>query len=171
MTMVGMPPFVAPAHRLYDALTVSLPGMYSMPNVGQLLKDEIARISRREIKKATSALYKSSANFRREIASLKRRNAELERALKVLGRDRARSAVPNEAPATSAHRFSASGFRTLRHKLGLSAAQISKLIGVSMNTVFNWETKATSPRPRHLASIVRLRHMGKREVSRLLERQ
>jgi len=140
-----------------------------MPNVGQLLKDEIARISRREIKKATSALYKSSANFRGEIASLKRRNAELERAVKVLGRDRASSAAPSEVSATSAHRFSASGFRTLRHKLGLSAAQMGKLIGVSEQSIYNWETKVATPRAAFLPSIVRLRGMGKREAAGLLE--
>ena len=140
-----------------------------MPNVGQLLKDEMARISRREIKKATAVLQRSSAAYRREIAALKRKIVQLERAVKDAKRVPRGVAATNNEVAKSGSRFSANGFRSLRQRLGLSAPQLAKLLDCSEQTIYNWEKKISSPRPQHLAYIVRLRGMGKRQVSRLLE--
>ena len=44
-----------------------------MPNIASVLKDEISRISRKEIRRETSSLKKSSTSYRSEIAALKRR--------------------------------------------------------------------------------------------------
>jgi len=140
-----------------------------MPNIAQVLKEEMARVSRREIKKATATLHRSSAIYRREIAALKRHNAELEREVKALSRERAKSSVSTPASAKSSHRFSATGLRTLRHRLGLSAAQLGSLVGVSEQSIYNWETKVATPRSAYLPAIVRLRGMGRREAARLLE--
>ena len=140
-----------------------------MPNVGQVLKDEMARIARREAKKSNATLEKSSAAYRRDIAALKRQFKALERAHKTLEKNAKASAAPEKNLAEKAsYRFSAQGFRTLRHRLGLSAAQFGKLIGVSEQSVYNWETKIAKPRAVHLPSIARFRGMGKREVAALL---
>jgi hypothetical protein len=50
-----------------------------MSNVASVLKEEISRISRKEIRRETSSLKKSSTTHRSEIAALKRRVLELER--------------------------------------------------------------------------------------------
>jgi hypothetical protein len=57
-----------------------------MPNIASVLKDEISRISRKEIRRETSSLKKSSTSYRSEIAALKRRVQELERGLRRAGR-------------------------------------------------------------------------------------
>ncbi|TLY53695.1 MAG: hypothetical protein E6K53_00090 [Gammaproteobacteria bacterium] len=59
----------AQPHRRYD-LSERFLIENTMPNIAQILKDEIARISRREIKKATAVLHRSSAAYRKEIAAL-----------------------------------------------------------------------------------------------------
>ena len=141
---------------------------YAMANLGQILKEEIARISRREIKKATATLQRSSAAYRREIAALKRHVAQLERALKDAGKRTKTLPAASGESENAGRRFSAQGFRTLRHRLGLSAAQIAKLLEVSEQSIWLWESKRTSPRSESLAKIVQLRGMGKREVARLL---
>jgi len=69
-----------------------------MPNIAQVLKEEMARVSRREIKKATATLHRSSAIYRREIAALKRHNEEMEREVKALSRERAKSGIPTQPP-------------------------------------------------------------------------
>jgi DNA-binding transcriptional regulator YiaG len=137
-----------------------------MPNIGQVLRDEIARISRRETRKQSSALQRASAGYRRDIAALKREIATLRRELKKVPSSRA-AAV--EAPSASGKlRFRADGFRTMRRRLGLSASQMGKLLGVSEQSVYNWETKTATPRSSHLPTIARLRSMGKREVHQML---
>ena len=54
-----------------------------MPNVASLLKQEMARVARKEVRRETAAIKKASAGYRSEIASLKRRVAETERASSV----------------------------------------------------------------------------------------
>ncbi len=139
-----------------------------MPNIGQVLRDEIARISRRESRKQSSVLQRASAAYRRDIAALKREIATLRRELKKTS---SRPAAL-DAPATTSGklRFRADGFRTMRHRLGMSAAQMGKLLGVSEQSVYNWETKTATPRSAHLPTIAKLRSLGKREAHKLLER-
>jgi DNA-binding transcriptional regulator YiaG len=135
-----------------------------MPNIGQLLKSEIIRLSRREQKKLTLTLQKASAAYRRDIASLKRQVAALEREAKRLNRVQPKSLVASEARDETSLRFRADGFKTLRKKLGLSAEQTAKLLGVSGQSVYAWETKRSTPRRSQLPAIAALRQMGKREA-------
>ena len=53
-----------------------------MSNIASALKEEIARIARKEIRAETEALKKASSRYRAEIADLKRRLAALEQKLK-----------------------------------------------------------------------------------------
>jgi DNA-binding transcriptional regulator YiaG len=140
-----------------------------MPNIGQVLRDEIARISRRESRKQSSVLQRASAVYRRDIAALKREIATLRREVKKKPSSKS-AAVEASAETKGKLRFRADGFRTMRRRLGLSASQLGKLLGVSEQSIYNWETKTATPRSSHLPTIARLRTMGKREVQQLLER-
>jgi len=61
-------------------------------------------------------------------------------------------------------RFRASGFATLRKKLGLSAAEMGRLLGVSGQSVYHWETGKATPRRTQLPAIAAVRKLGKREA-------
>lgn len=135
-----------------------------MPNIGALLKEEIVRLSRRENRKQTAALQKASAAYRHEFAAMKRRIAALEGALKQAQKSNVRATSSKESTPTTSMRFVAKGFRSLRHRLGLSAAQIGKLLGVSEQSIYNWETKKAVPRRSQLPAIAELRGLGKREA-------
>lgn len=50
-----------------------------------------------------------------------------------------------------------------------SAADCGKLLGVTGQTVYNWERGQARPRQEQLAKIASLRRMGKREARGLLE--
>jgi hypothetical protein len=54
-----------------------------MPNIATILKEEIARVARKEVRRETTALKKAAATYRSEIAALKRRAAETERQLRA----------------------------------------------------------------------------------------
>ena len=53
-----------------------------MPNLSTILKGEITRLARKEIKAAVDPVRKANAGHRREIAELKRQVASLQRDLK-----------------------------------------------------------------------------------------
>jgi DNA-binding transcriptional regulator YiaG len=137
-------------------------------NLGILLKEEITRLSRREIRKQTALLHKTSASYRRDIAALKRRLAAVERSSKLVDKKFAKvgsADVATTATTSKPMRFVAKGFKSLRQRLGLSAAQMGKLLGVSEQSIYNWESKKTLPRRAQLPAIAELRGQGKRDVS------
>jgi DNA-binding transcriptional regulator YiaG len=143
-----------------------------MPNIGALLKAEIIRLSRREIRKEIMAVRKASVSSRHHIAALKRQIAALEQTAAQLTK-RADVQTKNEPAALPDRpvRFVAKGLKSLRQRLGLSAAQFATLIGVSEQSVYNWETKKATPRKEQFAAIIGLRGIGKREAQqRLLDK-
>jgi len=141
-----------------------------VPSIESILKTEISRLARREVRHQTAVLHKASTNYRREIAALKRQVSQLDRALKQLSKQAQRT-VPTSSPneADKPLRFVAKGFLTLRKRLDLSAEQMGKLLDVSGQSVYAWETKRTIPRKSQLPAIASLRGLGKREVLRRLE--
>lgn len=138
-----------------------------MPNVASLLKAEIVRLARKEVRVEIAALRKASATHRRQIASLKREIAALQGKAKALAKQAGRK-VEAEEPATKA-RFQARGLRSMRAKLGLSAAGLAKLLGVSPQSVYNWEHEKSTPRSSQVAAIAGLRSIGKKEARQRLE--
>jgi DNA-binding transcriptional regulator YiaG len=141
-----------------------------MPNFANVLKEEILRLARKETRQATEGLKKAVATHRTEIAALKKRVGDLE---KALGRA-SKQAAPEAAPATAEEggarrRFSAKRLAAQRQKLGLSAAEMGALLGVSAQTVYNWEAEKSRPRQAQLAAIAAVRSLGKREIKARLQ--
>jgi DNA-binding transcriptional regulator YiaG len=66
-------------------------------------------------------------------------------------------------------RFSARAVRAQRRRLGLSAADYGKLVGVSGLTIYSWEHGNRRPRKAQLAALVTARRVGKREAAAKLE--
>lgn len=139
-----------------------------MPNIAVVLKGEIARIARKEIRAETEEFRKASAQQRSHIAALRRRIDALERQLKRVGRTAAPPATEEESEAGTARRFSASRLAAQRRKLGLSAADFATLLGVSGQSVYKWEHGEARPRARQLEAIAALRGIGKREAAERL---
>jgi DNA-binding transcriptional regulator YiaG len=141
-----------------------------MSNIGTVLKEEIARLSRREIRKQVEPLRKAAATHRRDIAALKRQLIALQRHANTLAKrtPRAESDVSPNAPERPL-RFVAKGLRSLRARLGLSAPNLAQLMSISTQTIYNWEHKKASPRKEQLAKLAALRSLGKREARARLE--
>ncbi|MBN1507035.1 MAG: helix-turn-helix transcriptional regulator [Sedimentisphaerales bacterium] len=141
-----------------------------MPNIAAVLKEEIVRLARRETRRQTNVLKRASAQYRKDIAELKRRVSDLQRKVTPLQKQVLKS-VPSQVAKVDAQRlrFTASGLRSQRARLGLSAADCGRLIGVTDQTIYNWEHKASRPRKEQLARIASLRRMGQREAGARLE--
>lgn len=141
-----------------------------MPNIASLLKAEIVRLARKEIRHETASLRKASATHRREIAALKREIDALRRQAKGLARQAsAGTGAKADGQEGKSPRFVAKGFRSLRTRLGLSAAELATLLDVSPQSVYNWEHQKSVPRASQVASIAALRTMGKKEARLRLE--
>jgi len=142
-----------------------------MPNIAVVLKDEIARIARKEVRAQTDDFKKASAQYRTHIAALRRRVDELERQLKRAGKTGGRAAPAaaegdeDEGGLGTPRRFSATRLSAQRKKLGLSAADFAALLGVSGQSVYKWEHGEARPRARQLEAIAELRGIGKREAA------
>jgi len=136
-----------------------------MPNFATVLKEEILRLARKEVRSELEGLKKASAQYRSDIAALKRRVATLEKQASRLVKKVASKGAPEASgEATTRIRFSAKGLATQRQRLGLSAADMGALLGVSAQTVYNWEAGKSKPRRQQLAAIAATRGMGKRQV-------
>lgn len=142
-----------------------------MPNLGTVLKAEISRLARKEIRAEVEALRKASGTYRREIAELKRQVAQLQRNLKQAAKARpaAASAATSSEDEPSRLRFSAKGLQSLRTKLGLSAADFGKLTGVSGQSIYHWEQGKSLPRKSQLPKLASVRSLGKKEARARLD--
>ena len=131
------------------------------------LKSEISRLAKKEVRAETQALKKASAQYRSEIAALKRRVAGLEDQIKKQGKGvaRAKPAQTADEESGTSRRFRVAGFAALRKKLNISAAEMGKLLGVSAQSVYHWETGKTKPRASQLTAIAAVRKLGKRAVA------
>lgn len=141
-----------------------------MPNIAVVLKDEIARLARREIRRQTNVLRKASAQYRKDIAEMKRRVSNLQRRITPLEKQLLKN-VPSQAAEPDAEhvRFTAKGLRSQRKRLGLSAADYGKLIGVTGQTIYSWEQETSRPRKPQVARIAAIRQLGRREALARLE--
>ncbi|MDO8768685.1 MAG: helix-turn-helix transcriptional regulator [Burkholderiaceae bacterium] len=138
-------------------------------NIASLLKQEISRVARKEVRAEVQALKKASSSYRAEIAALKRRAVQLERLVGQLRKGaRKRTVDAAVIEPTAVVRFSAKGLAAQRRRLGLSAADLGSILGVSGQSVYKWEEGKNRPRAHQLSAIASLRKMGKREAAEKL---
>ncbi len=141
-----------------------------MPNLASVLKDEIRRLARKEVRAEMHSLKSASAQYRRDIAALKRKVKEHEREIVRLRKAAAKgTAVGSSADSGASTRFSSDWVAKHREKLGLSAADYAALVGVSALTIYNWEHGKSRPRSAQLEAWGAIRNLGKREAWRRWE--
>jgi DNA-binding transcriptional regulator YiaG len=141
-----------------------------MPNIAAVLKDEIRRLARREIKATTSSTKGAVAQYRRDIASLKRQMSSQAKEIAFLkAQEQKRLGQPPVKEVVEKVRFSARSVKAQRSRLKLSAADYGKLVGVSGLTIYSWESGKSRPRKQQLAGLVAVRGLGRREALKKLE--
>jgi DNA-binding transcriptional regulator YiaG len=108
-----------------------------------VMKDEIRRLARKEIRAATAGMKKDQTAFRKAVAGLRRQikahNYTIRQLLQVAAKQAKMTTLAPEAAEGSKTWVTAKGIRAQRKKLKLSQAQFGKLIGVSGYTVLKWE--------------------------------
>jgi DNA-binding transcriptional regulator YiaG len=141
-----------------------------MANLLSLLNDRILRLARREIKGQTQKTRRLTTQHRRDLAALKRDVSVLARTVAFLEKqERRRVASLPVSQEGSGIRFSARRVKAQRARLGLSAKDFGRLVGVSALTIYAWEGGKSHPRKKQLAPLAAVRQVGKREAMKRLE--
>ncbi|MFC1591398.1 hypothetical protein ACFL43_02620 [Thermodesulfobacteriota bacterium] len=111
-----------------------------MPNIAQILKDEIQRLARKEINQAIASLKKSSVSLKKTVAEHKQKIAALERKnIKLISQQG--KAVESPTGEQDDFRITGKQIKSLRGRLGISQIQLSKIVGASINIITIWENK------------------------------
>ncbi|MBW7865421.1 MAG: helix-turn-helix domain-containing protein [Candidatus Hydrogenedens sp.] len=148
-----------------------------MPDIAKVMKEEMQRLARKELKTALATLQKDLAALKKDAARQRRRIAALEkenrRLLRGMGPDRAAKSKPgsDEGKAVDRTRVTAKMIRALRARLGLSQTEFAKLAGVNGQSVYMWEHKEgrLTFRGGTKARVVALRKLTKKEARQKLD--
>lgn len=144
-----------------------------MANIGQVLKEEIARLAKKQVRKGTVIVRARAARLRGDIAGLKRQVLALQRDVKAL--QKLKAAIP-DAPMGADERAVQKARPTgklvirLRRRFGMSQEEFGKLLGVSRITVHAWEKKTRPIRFNGAAkqALLAVKRIGKKEAARQL---
>ena len=143
-----------------------------MPNIASILKAEISRVARKEVRAEIETLKKASVAHRASIAELRRQVSALEKEIRRVAKGATRTTAAadpvNEETTDTKRRFSASRLATHRSKLGLSAASYGQLVGVSGQTIYHWEQGKARPRATQLENLAAVRGLRAREIAQRL---
>ena len=160
-----------------------------MANLASALKEEISRLARKEVRQQTAGAAKTATRCERDIAALKRQIEDLQRKLsslrtqdtpgpavskkatskKAATKKQAAKTASGSGKQASRARFSAKGLKANRVRLGLSADNYGRLVGVSGLSIYNWEQGKARPRESSIAALMAIRGIGKREAAKRLE--
>lgn len=144
-----------------------------MPNIASILKAEISRVARKEVRAEIETLKKASVHHRALIAALRRQVNALEKELRNVASSAGKRAVASDvdeaAEAGPKRRFSPARLASHRSKLGLSAASYGKLVGVSGQTIYHWEQGKARPRAAQLERLASVREFGKQQAAERLQ--
>ena len=142
-----------------------------MADVGKVLRDEMARLAKREIRAQTQPLTKQVRDLRRTVRDQRRRieklESEIARKQDRVGDGRIVAEVYEEDLDI---RISPASIRRHRERLGISQREVALLLDVSTLTVSNWETGKTAPRGQNRVGIAEMRRLGVREAQERLEK-
>jgi DNA-binding transcriptional regulator YiaG len=146
-----------------------------MPNLARVLREEIQRLARKQVKAGWSPvkreqvrLRKSVTDLRRQLTALSRTSQELVTKVTALLASQetevAQEQVANLRPTSRS-------LGALRRRLGLTQVQFGTLLGVSGQAVGQWESKEGRVRMRRatLGALAGIQHIGRREARRRLE--
>jgi DNA-binding XRE family transcriptional regulator len=140
-----------------------------MPNIASVLKGEIVRLSSKAARQHVAPVQSATVTLRKQMAALRKQLHQMERDVAALKRESSRKQPIPELAQDTKVRFTAKGLRSLRGKLGLSADEFGRLVGVSQQTIYSWEGEKSHPRLAQVPAIAALRKIGKREARSRLE--
>ena len=140
-----------------------------MPDIASVLKDEIKRLSRSEIKKEVDPLRKRIQELSKTVTQQKKQIAVLEKSQSQAAKKTSDVAQPIDEEKSSSARITIVSIKSQRKRLNLSQREMGLLLEVSTQTIIRWEAGKGSPRGENKDAFFALRDMGRRQVKERLE--
>jgi DNA-binding transcriptional regulator YiaG len=144
-----------------------------MSTLAQTIKNEIRRISRREIGLALSNFRRDHIALKKRLVEQKSRISAIEKEIKELSKKLSafsqyqRIAAGSEPEAEQVAVY-ARGIKSLRRRLGLSQNSLATWIGMNRISIAHWEKKSgkiTIRKPEVIKMLTDLKGMKKRDVA------
>ncbi len=139
-----------------------------MPKIESIIKSEIIRLARRQVKMAFMPLKRDVRQMRRKLSGLSKTVALLNQAAKQLRLEQAEPKLEATPEEVKASRITPERIAGLRRKLGVSQRELGILAGASLGAIQSWEKGKFRPKPDKKAALIALRKIGKRGVRKLL---
>jgi DNA-binding transcriptional regulator YiaG len=140
-----------------------------MGKIETMIKSEIQRLARREIRSTFRPLKREVRAMRLKLSGLMKGFGNLNRITKEqVQRASEQFKLESSPDEIKIARFSPARIRALRLKKGLSQKELGMLIGVSLGTVVLWEKGKITPKAERKGALIALRKLKKREIRRVL---
>lgn len=134
------------------------------------LKDEIRRLAKREANALVSPLHDQLKKLKAETRELRATIDEMQktRLQTALVQDVTEKLESEGVAPSKPRRWSASRFKMWRERSKLTAQEVGDLLGLSSQTIYNYEQEKTRPPEELIAKIAALKEQGKRAVRTLV---
>lgn len=141
-----------------------------MGKVEAIIKAEIVRLARKELRQNTRPLGREVRSLKSTVSQLRKTVSGLQRfaaqQAKEMGSEKVElEATPEEMKGS---RFSPRLIRSLRKRLGVTQKELAALAKVTVGAIYQWEKGIFEPRGDKKRILVALRRLGRREARKLL---
>ncbi len=138
-----------------------------------IIKSEIVRLAKREVRKTLVPLGRDVRLLKGTVSQIRKVVLLLERLATEQQKELGKRKIPLEATPeeVTKSRFSPRLIRSLRKSLGISQKELAILSGVSVGAVQMWESGKFRPKDEKKSLMVGLRKLGRRDVRKLLEQR
>jgi len=135
-----------------------------------IIKDEIVRLAKREVRKVSVPLAKDVWLLKSTLWKLRKTVSALERSASRQASELRKEKVLLEATPeeVKTSRFSPRLIRSLRRHLGITQRELAILAGVTVGAIHQWESGIFVPRAQKKGVLVALRKLGRRRAKELL---
>jgi len=139
-----------------------------MAKIEGVIKSEIVRLSRRDLRTAFLPLKREVRRVAAKMSGISQTFASLNKVAKALRLGEEEPKLEASPEEVKASRLTAKRIGALRKKLGISQREMGILTGSTLGAVQMWEKGKFRPKPDKKAVLVALRKLGKRDVRKLL---
>jgi DNA-binding transcriptional regulator YiaG len=138
-----------------------------------IIKSEIVRLAKREVRKISVPLGRDVWSLKGAVSQLRKAVLTLQRITAQQQKQLEKGEMPLEAAPeeVKVSRFSPRLIRSLRKHLGVTQKEMAILTGVTVGAVHLWESGQFKPSEKKKAVMVALRKLGRREVRKLVEKK
>jgi DNA-binding transcriptional regulator YiaG len=142
-----------------------------MGKVEGIIKSEIVRLAKREIRKISVPLGCDVWSLKSAVSQLRKAVLTLQRITASQQKELEKGKTPLEATPEEVKesRFSPRLIGSLRRHLGITQKELAILTGVTVGAAHLWEIGQFKPSMKKKAVMVALRKLSRREVRKLLE--